>query len=150
MRQSLARLVEKHPIVIYTLARAAIFLAVALPMYAFGFRGLLLLCLALLTSGALSLWLLNGLRARFSGSVSGFFQTMNRRIDEASRAEDDDEPAPAEPARDGPAPDRLAPAGPASDGPAPDRPEPDRSASAGPAPDRLTAGYSPDEAKAQP
>ena len=95
MRQSVARIVERHPVITYTLARVALFLAVLLPLALVGLRGFLLLGLALILSGALSLVLLNGVRAQFSSVLSGYFARMNQRIDDATRAEDDDDPAPS-------------------------------------------------------
>jgi hypothetical protein len=60
------------------------------PLYLAGMRGLLLLAFGLLVSGLLSLVLLHPIRARMGGRVSGFFARMNDRIDEATRAEDDE------------------------------------------------------------
>ncbi len=100
MRQAAARLLQRHPIFVYTLARLALFLAVLAPLYLLGVRGFLLLALALLLSGGLSFVLLNGVRERFSGVLSGFFSRMNQRIDDAARAEDD--VAPDEDSHDSP------------------------------------------------
>jgi hypothetical protein len=95
MRQALARIVEQHPVIIYTLARLVLFLGVLLPLYLLGMRGFVLLGLALVLSGVLSLVLLNGVRSRFSGVLSGYFSGLNQRIDDAARAEDDDDSAPS-------------------------------------------------------
>jgi hypothetical protein len=99
---------DKHPGLVYTGSRLGLFVLVLPPMYLAGMRGILLLAFALVVSGLLSLVLLNGLRARMSGEVSGFFSRMNARIDAASRAEDDDEDdaVPQPPTAGASAPDR--------------------------------------------
>jgi hypothetical protein len=91
MRQTVTSVVDRHPVLIYTVARLALFAAVLAPLYLLGMRGFLLLVLAVVLSGVLSLVLLNGVRARFSGVLSGYFARINQRIDTATRAEDDDE-----------------------------------------------------------
>jgi hypothetical protein len=107
MRQALARVFEAHPIIWYTLARVALLLIVMVPLALAGLRGLWLLVAAFLVSGAMSLFLLDGLRAGFSGRMSGYFTRLNRRIDESARAEDfDDEDGVA-------SADPAAPVGPA-------------------------------------
>ena len=88
MQQFLARLANQHPIAVYTAARVGLFFAVLVPMYLAGMRGMLLLIVAFLGSGALSLVLLDGVRSRFSGRMSGYFRRLNDRIDDAARAED--------------------------------------------------------------
>jgi len=88
MRQAIARLGEQHPILIYSFARFALFIGVLIPLQLIGLRGLLLLGLALLISGGLSLFLLNDLRSQFSGRMTGYFSRLNERIDDATRAED--------------------------------------------------------------
>ena len=90
MRQALSSVVDRHPVLIYTLARVALFLAALVPLYLLGLRGFLLLVLAVVLSGVLSLVLLNRVRARFSSVISGYFSRINQRIDAATRAEDDD------------------------------------------------------------
>jgi hypothetical protein len=90
MRQAINSFVDRHPVLIYTLARLALFAAVLAPLYVLGLRGFLLLVLAVVLSGVLSLVLLNRVRAGFSSVVSGYFSRVNQRIDAATRAEDDD------------------------------------------------------------
>ena len=52
-------------------------------------RGLWAVVVAILVSGAISLFLLQRQRAAMSAVVGGFFGRINARIDQASRAEDD-------------------------------------------------------------
>jgi hypothetical protein len=108
MRQALARVFEAHPIIWYTLARVALLLIVMVPLALAGLRGLWLLVAAFLVSGAMSLFLLDGLRAGFSGRMSGYFTRLNRRIDESARAEDVDDEDPVA------SPDPAASAAPAA------------------------------------
>jgi hypothetical protein len=96
MRQAINSFVDRHPVLIYTLARLALFAAVLAPLYVLGLRGFLLLVLAVVLSGVLSLVLLNRVRAGFSSVVSGYFSRVNQRIDAATRAEDDDLDASAD------------------------------------------------------
>jgi hypothetical protein len=73
----------------YTLARILLF-AVALGLiYLAGARGVLLLALALLVSGAASYVLLSRMRDIMAGSISRRIDRVRSRIDEGSRAEDD-------------------------------------------------------------
>ena len=103
MRQAASRVIDSHPIVWYTLARVALLLLVMVPLALAGVRGLWLFVAAFLVSGAMSLFLLDGMRARFSGRMSGYFTRLNRRIDESARAEDfDDDEAPGEPSAQSP------------------------------------------------
>ena len=88
MQHFVSGLANQHPIAVYTAARVGLFFAVLLPMYLAGMRGILLLIVAFLGSGALSLVLLDGVRSRFSGRMSGYFTRLNDRIDDAARAED--------------------------------------------------------------
>jgi len=75
----------------YTVIRIAIFAAVAGVLWLVGIRAntLLLVALALVISGFISLFTLNRSRDAASTSVSGVFQRMNQRIDESARAEDE-------------------------------------------------------------
>ena len=91
MRQAFSSFVDRHPVLVYTVARLALFAAVLAPLYLLGMRGFLLLVLAVVLSGVLSLVLLNRVRAGFSSVVSGYFSRVNQRIDAATRAEDVDD-----------------------------------------------------------
>ena len=92
----------------YTTARILLFVAATALLYLAGFRGLLLLGVALLVSGILSYVLLSRQRDRMSGALAtrlagtrGRVSEFRRRLDAGTRAEDvDGEPAPAS----GPAP----------------------------------------------
>lgn len=86
MRQAVAR----HPIIWYTLARLVLLAVVLVPLALLGVRGVALLGLGILISGGISLFALDGVRAGFSGQVSGYFSRLNQRIDDAARAEDAD------------------------------------------------------------
>lgn len=86
-------LADKHPILIYTIARIGLLVLVGVPLYLAGARGYLLLIAAFLISGLLSFILLNGPRSGFSRKLAGVFQRMNDRIDSSARAEDDDDDA---------------------------------------------------------
>jgi hypothetical protein len=90
----------------YTLGRLLLFLAALGLMYVSGARGLLLVGLALLISGIISFVVLSRLRDAMSGSITSRISSFRERLDEGSRAEDDDdrdvavsvtEPAPAGP-----------------------------------------------------
>jgi len=96
---ALSRFTSGHPIVVYTAARLGLFAALLLPLWLVGARGLPLLVLALVCSGAVSMLLLNGVRGDFSTAVSQHFRGLNQRIDDATRSEDEEQDAPA--AQDG-------------------------------------------------
>src|SRR5262245_3173849 len=73
----------------YTTARILLFVAAVGLFYLAGARGLLLLGLALLVSGAASYVLLSRQRDAMSGALVNRFRTMRARIDEGARAEDE-------------------------------------------------------------
>jgi len=75
----------------YTVIRLVIFAAVAAVLWLVGIRSntFLLVALALVISGFISLFALNRSRDAASTSVSGVFRKLNERIDESARAEDD-------------------------------------------------------------
>ena len=103
-------MLQRHPVLVYTVLRIGLFLLVGAVMAAAGARGWLLLVLAFLVSGLLSLILLDRPRQAVGGQVSGYFTRLNERIDTAARAEDDEEDAEVDvrgrnsAAADGPAP----------------------------------------------
>lgn len=73
----------------YTAARILLF-AVALGLlYLAGARGVLLLAVALLASGAASYVLLSAMRDRMAGAITRRIDSVRSRIDEGARAEDD-------------------------------------------------------------
>ena len=77
----------------YSLLRLLLLLAFGGLAYAVGMRGFLLLLVAFLGSGIMSYFVLSRVRGRAGEQVGGFFGRINSRIDAATRAEDDDEPA---------------------------------------------------------
>ena len=91
----------------YTTARILLFVAATGVLYVIGARGLLLLGLALLVSGIASYVLLSRQRDAMSGAltarlggVRGRISDFRTRLDDGTRAEDDDqEPGPAAEAR---------------------------------------------------
>ncbi len=81
---------------VYTGLRLVLLLAVGGLLYLTGARGLLLLVLAFLVSGALSLVWLDRPRSSMSQGFGRVVGKVNDRIDAAAAAEDDVPPAPAE------------------------------------------------------
>lgn len=90
---------------VYTGLRIALLLAVGGLLYLVGARGILLLVLAFVISGALSLVWLDRPRAQMSEGVGRAIGRVNDRIDEAAAAEDapleQDADAPPEQEADG-------------------------------------------------
>ena len=74
----------------YTTARILLFVAAVGLIYLAGARGLLLLALALVVSGAASYILLSRQRDAMSGALMSRFRTLRARIDEGAKAEDDE------------------------------------------------------------
>ena len=73
----------------YTAVRFVLFAVAVGLIYLAGARGLLLIALALLVSGAASYVLLSRMRDTMAGSISRRIESVRSRIDEGSRAEDD-------------------------------------------------------------
>jgi Mn2+/Fe2+ NRAMP family transporter len=78
----------------YTAARAALFAATAGVLYLLGARGLLLIALAVLVSGLVSLVLLSQQRDAMSATLMSAVRRGRRRIEE-SRTREDDPAAPS-------------------------------------------------------
>ena len=74
----------------YTAARILLFVAAVGLCYLAGARGLLLLGLALLVSGAASYVMLSRQRDAMSGALVNRLRTLRARIDEGAKAEDRD------------------------------------------------------------
>jgi len=74
----------------YTAARILLFVAAAGLIYLAGARGLLLLGLALLVSGAASYILLTRQRDAMAGALSRRLGSFRTRLDAGTRAEDQD------------------------------------------------------------
>jgi hypothetical protein len=77
----------------YSLGRLLLFVAALGLMYLAGARGLLLVGLALLISGIISFVVLSRLRDAMSGAITSRTGNFRKRLDEGSRAEDDDDRA---------------------------------------------------------
>ena len=73
----------------YTTARILLFAAATGLFYLAGARGLLLLGLALLVSGAASYILLSRMRDSMAGAIGRRIDSVRSRIDQGARAEDD-------------------------------------------------------------
>lgn len=78
----------------YTTLRLAMLIAVGAIAYLFGLRDVLLLIVAFLVSGVLSLVLLDRQRDAMGASVGGLFARINARIEASARAEDVDDAQP--------------------------------------------------------
>jgi hypothetical protein len=74
----------------YTASRLLLFVAAIIILYLVGARGLLLVAIALVASGIVSLVLLSKQRDAMSGALSARITSFRRRLDEGTRAEDDD------------------------------------------------------------
>jgi Mn2+/Fe2+ NRAMP family transporter len=74
----------------YTTARILLFVAATGLIYLVGARGLLLLALALLASGAVSYVLLSRQRDAMAGALVNRFRSFRERIDDGAKAEDED------------------------------------------------------------
>ena len=81
----------------YTAARLAIFAAALGLFYLAGARGLLLLVLAAVVSAAASYIALSRPREQMAGSIARRVSGFRERLDEGSRAEDEDAGEPSEP-----------------------------------------------------
>ena len=81
----------RHGLLRYTVIRVLIFAAVAAVLWLVGIRSnpLILVALALVISGFISLVALNRTRDAASVSVSSAFGRMNERIEKSAQAEDD-------------------------------------------------------------
>jgi hypothetical protein len=88
----------------YSLARLLLFAVAFELMYLAGARGLLLFGVALLISGITSFVVLSRLRDTMSGAITSRISSFRERLDEGSRAEDDDPASAGEPASAGPDP----------------------------------------------
>lgn len=78
-----------HPFILYTVARIAIFLAVAGVLYLLGARGFFLLIIAFLISGLLSFIVLDRLRDAASARLARRVDAARARREQAAAAEDD-------------------------------------------------------------
>jgi hypothetical protein len=74
----------------YTVARILLFAVVLGVLYLLSVRGVLLLGLAVLISGLVSFVLLSPQRDAMSGAITSRIGNFRQRLDEGTRAEDDD------------------------------------------------------------
>jgi Protein of unknown function (DUF4229) len=74
----------------YTVARILLFAVVLGVLYLLNVRGVLLLGLAVLISGLVSFVLLSPQRDAMSGAITSRIGNFRQRLDEGTRAEDDD------------------------------------------------------------
>jgi hypothetical protein len=81
----------------YTTLRLLLFVAAAALLYLVGLRGFLLLIVALLVSGMVSLVVLSRSRDDVSSAITHRVSEVNRRIDERAAAEDDLTAEPPQP-----------------------------------------------------
>lgn len=88
----------------YSAARFLLFAAAFGLVYLAGARGLLLFGLALVISGIISFVVLSRLRDAMSGAITSRISSFRERLDEGSRAEDDDPASVGDPASASPDP----------------------------------------------
>jgi Mn2+/Fe2+ NRAMP family transporter len=74
----------------YTSARLLLFVVAVIILYLVGARGLLLLGIALVASGIISFVLLSRQRDAMSGALSTRISNFRQRLDDGTKAEDDD------------------------------------------------------------
>lgn len=79
-----------HAFLLYNLARLGLLVVALGAFYLAGFRGLALIVVALLVSGAVSYFALYRLRGAASSSFVGGWKRWNDRLEERTRAEDTD------------------------------------------------------------
>lgn len=75
-------------VILYTIARLAIFAATAGVLALFGARGFLLVLMALLISGIVSFVLLSGQRDRVSATVAGGLRAQRQKFERSVTKED--------------------------------------------------------------
>lgn len=79
-----------HPVLVYTLLRAGVLVAVGAVLYLVGLRGAWLLLFAFLVSGVVSAFVLSRPREGAALGITRAVRGINERIDASARAEDDD------------------------------------------------------------
>ena len=79
-----------HATFVYTISRILLFAVVLGLLYVVGARGLLLIGLAVLVSGIVSFIVLSRQRDAMSGAITSRITNFRERLDEGTRAEDDD------------------------------------------------------------
>ena len=81
----------RHPVLVYTLQRLGVLLAVAAVLYLVGLRDVWLILFAFLISGVISAFALKGSREGASYGITGAVSRVNQRIEDSARAEDADD-----------------------------------------------------------
>jgi hypothetical protein len=79
-----------HATFVYTTSRILLFAVVLGVLYLVGAHGLLLIGLAVLISGIVSFIVLSRQRDAMSGAITSRISNFRERLDEGTRAEDDD------------------------------------------------------------
>jgi Mn2+/Fe2+ NRAMP family transporter len=79
-----------HATFVYTASRILLFAVMLGLLYLVGARGLLLIGLAVLISGIVSFIVLSRQRDAMSGAITSRISNFRERLDEGTRAEDDD------------------------------------------------------------
>jgi hypothetical protein len=79
-----------HATFVYTTSRILLFAVVLGLLYVVGARGLLLIGLAVLISGIVSFIVLSRQRDAMAGAITSRISNFRERLDEGTRAEDDD------------------------------------------------------------
>ena len=79
-----------HATFVYTTSRILLFAVVLGLLYVVGARGLLLVGLAVLVSGIVSFIVLSRQRDAMAGAITSRISNFRERLDEGTRAEDDD------------------------------------------------------------
>jgi Protein of unknown function (DUF4229) len=79
-----------HATFAYTTARILLFAVMLGLLYLVGVRGLLLLGLAVLISGIVSFIVLSRQRDAMAGAITSRISNFRQRLDEGTRAEDDE------------------------------------------------------------
>lgn len=83
-------LARQHPVVVYTLLRVGMLVAVGAVLYLLGLRGVWLLLFAFLVSGLVSAFALSRPREGAALGITRAVKGVNARLDASARAEDDD------------------------------------------------------------
>ena len=81
---------RQHPVVVYTLLRLGVLVAVGAVLYLFGLRDVWLVLFAFLVSGVISAFVLSRHREGAALGISTAVRGINERMDASARAEDDD------------------------------------------------------------
>ncbi len=84
-------LARQHPVVVYTLLRIGMLVAVGAVLYLVGLRGVWLLLFAFLISGVVSAFALSRPREGAALGISTAVKGVNARLDASARAEDEDD-----------------------------------------------------------